>query len=293
MGTYSIKELEQLSGIKAHTIRIWEKRHNLIKPLRTNSNIRFYSDEDLKKIINVSLLNTNGLKISSIARMSDEELSQKVLEFGESKNQSRIYIDQLVTSMIDLDEDKFEEILLTLEQKYGFEAAVTETIYPFLDKIGLLWQTGNITPAHEHFISNLIRQKIIVAVASLPSTSKSTIRAVLFLPENELHEIGLLFYHYIARKCGFKTYYLGQSVPHNDLKIVCAIHRPHLLITSLTSNPSPDAINKYMELLSTDFHASKILASGAVLRRSSFRFPSNLKFFNTALELRNILLNMK
>jgi DNA-binding transcriptional MerR regulator len=293
MGTYSIKELEQLSGIKAHTIRIWEKRHNLIKPLRTNSNIRFYSDEDLKKIINVSLLNTNGLKISSIARMSDEELSQKVLEFGESKNQSRIYIDQLVTSMIDLDEDKFEEILLTLEQKYGFEAAVTETIYPFLDKIGLLWQTGNITPAHEHFISNLIRQKIIVAIASLPSTSKSTIRAVLFLPENELHEIGLLFYHYIARKCGFKTYYLGQSVPHNDLKIVYAIHRPHLLITSLTSNPSPDAINKYMELLSTDFHASKILASGAVLRRSSFRFPSNLKFFNTALELRNILLNMK
>jgi DNA-binding transcriptional MerR regulator len=293
MGTYSIKELEQLSGIKAHTIRIWEKRHRLIEPKRTQSNIRLYSDIDLKKIINVSLLNNSGFKISSIARMSADELSNKVLELSQVKNESRIYVDQLVTSMLDLDEQRFEEELMALEKKYGFENTITDVVYPFLDKIGVLWQTGNITPAHEHFISNLIRQKIIVGIASLPLITKGTIRVVLFLPETELHEIGLLFYHYIARKCGFKTYYLGQAVPHEDLKTVCSIHKPHLLITSMTSNPSVHVLDAYLKKLSDDFPNSKILASGAVLRKSSFRFPSNLKFFETAVQLREILVSMK
>jgi DNA-binding transcriptional MerR regulator len=293
MGTYSIKELEQLSGIKAHTIRIWEKRHRLVEPQRTHSNIRYYSDLDLKKIINVSLLNNNGFKISSIARMSDEELNKKVIDISQSKNDSKIYVDQLVTSMLDLDELMFEHELAVLEEKFGFEVMVTNVIYPFLEKIGLLWQTGSITPAHEHFISNLIRQKLIVAIASLPIVTKGTIRVVLFLPETELHEIGLLFYHYIARKCGFKTYYLGQAVPHEDLKTVCSIHRPHLLITSLTSNPSIAALDNYLKKLSEDFSSSKILASGSVLRKASFRFPSNFKYFETATELQEILRNMK
>jgi MerR family transcriptional regulator, light-induced transcriptional regulator len=293
MGTYSIKELEQLSGIKAHTIRIWEKRHQLIEPQRTTTNIRFYSDYDLKKIINVSLLNNNGFKISSIARMSDDELSKTILELSDTKNQAAIFIDLLVTSMLDLDEEKFEHELTVIESKHGFEATITDVIYPFLEKIGLLWQTGNITPAHEHFISNLIRQKIIVSIAGLPSVAKSTIRAVLYLPEGELHEIGLLFYHYIARKNGFKTFYLGQSVPHEDLKQVYKIHKPHLLITSLTSNPTIDHLNKYIQMVCSEFPESKILASGAILRRASFHFPANLKFFNTARELREILLSMK
>jgi MerR family transcriptional regulator, light-induced transcriptional regulator len=293
MGNYSIKELEQLSGIKAHTIRIWEKRHRLIAPQRTHTNIRFYSDYDLKKIINVSTLNSNGLKISVIAKMSEEELTRKVMEISNATNKATIYIDQLVTSMLELDEEKFETDLQTLEQKFGFETMITDVVYPFLEKIGLLWQTGNITPAHEHFISNLIRQRVIVATASLPIVKKGTVRAVLFLPENEFHEIGLLFYHYIARKQGFKTYYLGQAVPHQDLKSVCEVHRPHLLITSMTSSPTRDKLNDYLQKLSTDFPSSKILASGAVLRRSSFKFPSNLKFFENAVELRELLRAMK
>jgi MerR family transcriptional regulator, light-induced transcriptional regulator len=293
MGTYSIKELEKLSGIKAHTIRIWEKRHSLIDPQRTQTNIRYYSDFDLKKLINVSLLNNNGYKISSIAKMSDEQIQHTVLTLSQSENKATIHIDQLVTHMLDLDEDKFERELEGIEKKYGFESTITDVVYPFLEKIGLLWQTGNITPAHEHFISNLIRQHIIVAIASLPTTSKATIRIVLFLPETELHEIGLLFFHYIARKNGFKTYYLGQSVPHADLKTVCEIHRPHFLITSLTSTPSVDSLNAYLQKLSADFPESKILATGAVLRKSSFKFPGNLKFFQNAIELRTMLLSMK
>lgn len=293
MGTYSIKELEHLSGIKAHTIRIWEKRHRLIEPQRTESNIRYYSDDDLKKILNVSLLSNSGIKISAIARMAEDEIGKKVLELNDSVGQTRIHIDQLVSSMLDLDEERFEGDLAVHEKKFGFEETVTTIIYPFLDKIGILWQTGNITPAHEHFISNLIRQRIIVAIASLPPVTKATLRIVLFLPENELHEIGLLFYHYIARKSGFKTYYLGQSVPHRDLQTVCSIHKPHLLITSLTSSPPVSELDEYINRLCTDFRFSRILASGAVLRKSSFSFPANLKLFDTAIHLRDLLLALK
>jgi DNA-binding transcriptional MerR regulator len=289
MGTYSIKELEQLSGIKAHTIRIWEKRHRLIEPQRTSSNIRLYSDFDLKKIINVSMLNNNGFRISSIARMTIDELTTKVMELSEGKHRATIYIDQLVTSMIDLDEEMFEKQLASLEKKVGLESTFMEVVYPFLEKIGLLWQTGNITPAHEHFISNLIRQRLITAIASLPITSKGTLRAILFLPEGELHEIGLLFYHYIARKSGLKTFYLGQTVPHADLKTIYNIHKPHLLITSMTSSPSVQDLNGYIQRLAADFPSSKILASGSVLRKSAFRFPANLKFFETAFELKELI----
>ena len=293
MGTYSIKELEHLSGIKAHTIRIWEKRHGLVEPQRTSSNIRYYSDDDLKKIINVALLNNKGIKISAIARMTDDELKTKVVELSESSPNTGIHVDRLVTSMLDLDEDRFEADVASFERKFGFEATITTVIYPFLDKIGILWQTGNITPAHEHFISNLIRQRIIVAIASLPTVPKTALRVVLFLPESELHEIGLLFYHYIARKSGFRTYYLGQSVPHRDLQTVCKVHKPHLLITCLTSSPPATELNDYIKRLCADFRSCRILASGALLRKTSFRFPPNFKLFETAANLRDLLRAMK
>jgi len=289
MGKYSIRELEKLSGIKAHTIRIWEKRYSIVEPQRTHSNIRFYSDEDLKRIINVSLLTNHGYRISIVADMSENELNSKVNELSQTNGQAEIHIDALISAMLDMDEENFDQKLSSLESKFGFETAVTEIIYPFLEKIGILWQTGNITPAHEHFMSNLIRQKVIVSIASLPLPSRNTLRAILFLPENELHEIGLLFYHYLVKKQGIRTFYLGQSVPHNDLKKVYEIHKPHFLITSLTSLPNPYTLNEYLDLLSKDFPTSRILASGAVLRKSSFNHHANIKFFETALELRDIV----
>jgi DNA-binding transcriptional MerR regulator len=293
MGKYSIKELEKLSGIKAHTIRIWEKRYAVIEPQRTQTNIRFYSDNDLKRIINVSLLNANGIKISAIASMTQDEVNTKVQALSQTDTMANIHIDQLVKAMIDLEEEKFNRDLSTIEEKLGFEKTIVEIVYPFLNKIGILWQTGNITPAHEHFISNLIRQKIIVSIAALPLPPNSGIRIILFLPEDELHEIALLFYHFIARKYGFKTYYLGQSVPHADLQSVYEIHRPHLLITSLTSTPSPQLLNSYLQKLSDDFAKSHILASGPLLRNCSFKKPPNLKFFETATELVIILKELK
>lgn len=289
MGKYSIKELERLSGIKAHTLRIWEKRFNIIEPERTDTNIRYYSDEDLKKIINISVLNSHGLKISKIAGLSAEEVAKQVENLSEAKSKVEIPIDQLVVSMLDLDEEHFEDVLAKHIRKYGFEKTVTEIIYPFLEKIGVLWQTGSITPAHEHFISNLIRQKLISSVANLPIPSKNSSRAILFLPEGETHELGLLFTHYITRHKGFRTYYLGQSLPHEDLKKIYEVHRPRILITSLTSTPEPRQLENYLKTLSQDFAAATILASGWMLRNTAFHMPKNVKIFDKASELPEIL----
>jgi MerR family transcriptional regulator, light-induced transcriptional regulator len=284
MGKYSIKELEQLSGIKAHTIRIWEKRHKIIVPSRTPTNIRTYSDDDLKKIINVSLLNNYGIKISKIAKMSPADMNERILQIAEVKNDASVHIDQLIVAMMDIDEEGFEKILGNLILRYGFERAVTEIVYPFLERIGILWQTHNITPAHEHFISNLIRQKIIVAIDSLAIPPKTSKKVMLFLPEHEMHELGLLFYHYLARKAGLRTYYLGQSVPHADLVSIFAAHLPDVLLTSVTSTLT-GPIADYIEQLATDFPAIPILMSGIQVREYKGSKIKNVQTFTSALDL--------
>lgn len=290
MGNYSIKELEQLSGIKAHTIRIWEKRYEIIKPQRTTTNIRFYSDEDLKKIINVSVLNANGFKISKIAEMSDQEIFEKILEISQTDSDSSVHINQLTVAMVDLDEEKFETSLSGLFLRYNFEETMLEIVYPFLEKIGILWQSDKITPGQEHFISNLIRQKMIVAIDSLPLPSADRTKAVLFLPEGELHEIGLLFYHYLVRKAGFRTIYLGQTVPHADLKQVYAFHQPEILITSITTALGSTTIKAYLCQLADDFPCKKIFVSGLQVQNTDLSIPSShLEIFKNALELKKSL----
>ena len=288
MGKYSIKELEQLSGIKAHTIRIWEKRYKLIDPSRTTTNIRFYSDEDLKKIINVSLLNNNGIKISKIADMSLDALSKKVMEISEVQHDATVHIDQMVVAMIDMEEEMFERILNNIILRFGFEKTITDVVYPFLEKIGILWQTHNITPAHEHFISNLIRQKIIVAIDGLPIPPKTAKKIILFLPEGEMHEMGLLFYHYLTRKNGHRTYYLGQNVPHEDLKKIIQVHQPDMMLISITSTPN-GGIEQYIKMLTTDFQPITILISGYQVQRFVGTKTNNIQFFSRASELKDLI----
>jgi DNA-binding transcriptional MerR regulator len=285
MGRYSIKELEKLSGIKAHTIRIWEKRHKIIHPERTTTNIRYYSDDDLKKIINVALLNNHGVKISKIAELTLDELSHQVTELSEAKSNSVIHIDQLILAMIELDEENFERILASLILRYGFERTITDMVYPFLEKIGVLWHTGNITPAQEHFITNLIRQKIIVAIDALPLAPKGSSSVVMFLPEQELHELGLLFYYYITKKKGFRVYYLGQMVPYRDIVSICKTYRPSILITSITTSPAAQSVQRFMDQLCSDQPDCTILASGQVLKNSALKLRSNLHLFFSAAEL--------
>ncbi len=280
MGQYSIKELEKLSGIKAHTIRIWEKRYNIISPSRTATNIRFYSDNDLKKIINVAIVNNSGVKISHIARYSSSELNHMV----DQQSNKAIEVaptDQLLVAMVDLDEPAFERVLNKLEIKMGFETLVVEVVYPFLEKIGVLWHTGSVTPAQEHFILNLFRQRIIVAIDGLPFPANQATKAVLFLPEGEYHELGLLFYQFIARKNGIKTFYLGQSVPYDDLKQVVNIHNPSLIITSLITNINPSQLTQYLKKISGDFAAQTILISGRGVKDFDFKKFPNVRHFTS------------
>lgn len=289
MGQYSIKELEKLSGIKAHTIRIWEKRHRIVEPQRTQTNIRLYSDDDLKRIINVSLLNHHGLKISRIARMTDEEIHQKIAELSRQKTDAELFIDQLVVAMVDLDEWKFNEVIGQLESRLGFIRTITEVVYPFLEKIGIMWQTGTITPAHEHFISNLIRQKFITAIASLPVAPRSAPSALLFLPEGELHEFGLLFFHYITRKKGYYTFYLGQSVPLSDVLTIYDAHKPRIVVTNFISSPAPLQIQSYLNRLAEHMATAQIFAAGHNLRNAAVLIPKNVRVIYHAVEFDQML----
>lgn len=292
MAEYSIKDLERLSGIKAHTLRVWEKRHEIIEPKRTPTNIRYYSDEDLKKILNISILNNNGVKISTIASLSEEELQERVMSISQASVNSSNFIDQLTVAMIELDEGNFERILSVVTLRMGFESTVTEVLYPFLDKIGILWQTGKINPAQEHFISNLIRQKLIVAIDSVPNHGNAKLPGVLlYLPENELHEIGLLFYAYLAKKIGFNVVYLGQSVPYNDVHSVVRIRKPRILITSLSSPIPVSALNDYLSQMSNDFSDARIFISGYQVNDKAVEPHTNICRIKDAMHLKELLIN--
>src|SRR5690554_1586022 len=212
MAKYSIKDLERFSGIKAHTLRIWEKRYNLLQPQRTDTNIRFYSDEDLKKLLNVSLLCNNGEKISKISALTNDEMCElvKQIEVGGLHLEKRI--DDFVKAMLDLDELAFNQTFDELIQEIGFKETLLNVVFPFLRKVGILWLSDEIQPTHEHFTSNLIRNKMIAAIHALPVVEEGR-KAVLFLPEGEFHELGLILFNFILRQTGIKTYYLGQSTP--------------------------------------------------------------------------------
>ena len=282
MAKYSIRDLENLSGVKAHTIRIWEKRYNLVEPMRTSTNIRYYCDKDLKKLLNISILNKNGFKISEIANLNKEELNDKVIHLINEAKDYDSRIESLIVAMIELDELKFEKILNQTIIKFGFEKTITDTIYPFLERIGVLWQIGNVNPAQEHFISNLIRQKLIVAIDGLLQSDKnSTKQVILFLPEGELHEISLLVYHYFLKKKGYKIIYLGQSVPFEDLIEVERIKPITFLFTIITTKYSNINVEDYFKKLSNQFKSKTIFIAGKQVNKSIKNIPSNIKIINS------------
>ncbi len=292
MSNYSIKDLEQLSGIKAHTLRIWEQRYNLLKPKRTDTNIRYYDDVDLKLILNVAMLNTHGIKISKIAAMSSNDISQEIIRLTDQSMDHNDQIQALTICMIEMDEDRFEKVLSTNILKLGFEETVLDVIYPFLSKIGVLWQTGAINPAQEHFISNLIRQKLIVAIDGQMGKSQGK-TFMLFLPEGELHELSILFSSYLIKKHGHKVIYLGQSTPQIDLISVYKIQQPDYLLTIITSSPSGDKVQDYLNMLGKEFRNSEIFISGLQALDQSLSIPSNLRLLKYAKEIKQVLLQME
>ncbi len=287
---YSINDLEKLTGIKAHTLRIWEKRYAIISPRRTDTNIRYYDNEDLKQLLNISTLNRHGFKISRIAKMSGEEIRDKVMEISASSADYDSQINKLVVAMIDLNEAGFEQTLGNSILKIGFEKTVTHVLYPLLEKIGILWQIGTINPAQEHFLTNLIRQKMIIAIdGQQQTTSEKAKTFLLFLPENELHELGLLFYHYLIKKNGFKSIYLGQSVPFNDLVEVTRIRHADYLFTYFVAAMNHKQAARYIEQLSAAFPKKTIFVTGLQLQDSAEGLPANAVLVKNAEEFKQQL----
>ncbi len=286
MGSYSIKDLEQLSGIKAHTLRIWEQRYGIIKPNRTDTNIRTYDDKDLKLLLNIALLKDYDFKISEIAKLSTSELSQKVLEISEKHLNYPDQIHALTIAMIDLNEERFEKIMSTNILQFGFENTMLNIIYPFLSRIGVLWVTGSIGPAQEHFITNLIRQKLIVAIDGQIIEPKSDLKTyILFTPEGELHEIPLLFTNYLLRARNNKVIYLGQSMPLSELKLICDMHQPHYLFSVITSTPGQDEIQHYVNKLAAEIPNSKILLTGYQVVGQGINTPENVEIILNVRQL--------
>ncbi len=286
MSSYSIKDLEQLSGIKAHTLRIWEQRYDFIKPKRTDTNIRYYDDSDLKLILNVSLLKENGHKISKISQMQYNDMQNEVIKLTEKKLSYPEQIHSLTLAMIDHDEERFEKIMSSIILQLGFQMTMIKVIYPFLIKIGILWQTGAITPSQEHFISNLIRQKIIVAIDGLfvPATEYKK-KYLLFLPEEEMHELSLLFSSYIIKSRKNKVIYIGQSTPFDDVIKIYNQLKPDYLLTVLTTHPQPCEVQPYLNKLSQTFHNSKILISGRQILGEDLETGKNMILLNKLEDL--------
>jgi len=210
MSRYSIKDISALSGIKAHTLRIWEQRYNLLKPQRTDTNIRYYSDEDLKYLLRIAHLNKHGMKISRLASLREEKVKELFTSFQAGDSDRNQIITQFSIYMLDLNEEDFEKLFSASIQRYSIETCFIDIIYPFLERVGVLWMNGSINPAQEHFMSNIIRLKLMSAINALPTTYNASPekRHILFLPENEYHEIGLLLTWYMLKSRNREVIYL-------------------------------------------------------------------------------------
>lgn len=286
---FSIRDLENISGIKAHTIRIWEKRYNLLTPERSKTNIRYYSHQNLQKLLNIVLLNNNNYKISKISEMNDEliNFTARELAFNTSINDDAI--NSLKLSMFKFDKALFNKTYNKLLVTKDFREIFKEVFIPFLEHVGLLWQTETILPVHEHFISNLITQKIQINTDELRHTQISSENVyILFLPENEIHELGLLYLNYELVLRGYRTIYLGQSLPLNNLNIFFDIHDKISFVTSMTVRPYDDDIVDYFDTLDNIISSTShtLIAIGKkVMQFSSNNFKSQISLYPSISEL--------
>lgn len=278
MNAFTIKDLENLSGIKAHTIRIWEQRYSFLKPRRTETNIRYYNNEELKTILNVALLDKYGFKISHIDKMDESEIQDRILSLSQVQAQQERIINELIQCMIDLDIDQFEATLDNYIVARGIERTITQIIFPFLEKIGILWTTNHINPAQEHLVTNIIRQKLIVGIESINTHIQVNKSVLLFLPEGEHHELGLLFIFFLLRSRGLKVLYLGANVPVSDVEFVAKIKQPDFAYTHLTSVAHNFNFEKFLNHISNKVKNIPVVVSGQVTQQYKKKSPQGVHF---------------
>ena len=244
---FSIKDLEQYSGVKAHTIRIWEKRYNLLNPDRTETNIRLYTSEQLKKLINIVTLLNYGWKISKVSALNDEQISLEMEKWvDEFSDEYTAQINSLISFMISFSQTEFEALFDNCVKAIGFRNTVTKIMYPFLGKVGHFWQTNKITPAHEHFASNLIKRKLNAAINELPIPDNNKPKFLLFLSENEHHDLGLLLAQYMLRKNGNPVLYLGTNLPSKNLMESIDYWNPQYILTFVIAKKTTKAVSKLL-----------------------------------------------
>ncbi len=282
MDAFTIKDLENLSGIKAHTIRIWEQRYTFLKPHRTDTNIRFYSNEELKVILNISLLNKYGYKISHINRMGEEEIKEKIIALNQAAAQQERVVNELIQCMVDINMEQFESILDNYIHTRGIEKTITYIIFPFLERIGILWITSHINPAQEHLVTNIIRQKLIVGIESTVSHIHSNNTVLLFLPEDEHHELGLLFIYYLLKSRGVKVIYIGTNAPLKDIGYITALKKPAYLFTHLTSVSHSFNFEKFLNRLHVSLQNIPVIISGQLTQLYKKKVPPGI-FFKKSL----------
>ncbi|MCP9749940.1 MerR family transcriptional regulator [Ferruginibacter sp. HRS2-29] len=285
MNSFTIKDLENLSGIKAHTLRIWEQRYSFLKPERTYTNIRYYSTHELKVILNIALLNKYGFKVSHIDKMSDAERNEHVLALANTDAQLERMVNELVKSMVDIDMEAFENVLDTYIRQRGVERTITQIIFPFLEKVGILWLTNHINPAQEHLVSNIIRQKLIVGIESLKSPASIKKSLLLFLPEGEHHELGLLFMHYLLKSHGVKVVYLGANIPLADVEYVVKLQKPDFLYTHLTTVARSFSFEKFLVSITKAFPKLTLVVSGQLTNTYEKKIKSSVIFKKTFSEV--------
>jgi len=286
--TFSIKNLENITGIKAHTLRIWEKRYNLLHPERTDTNIRRYSLESLKKLLNITLLYNQGFKISKIAQLDENEIPILVRDIALKYSSEQISINALKLAMVNFDTVLFDVTFEELKNQYDFGFIFINIFMPLMRELGILWQTGAISPSHEHFITNLVKQKIHTQteLAQRDQTTQQNDKIfVLYLPENEIHELGILFLNYHILSKGYKTIFLGQSLPTKSLETLFTFSTELNFVTYLTVEPNKNEIMDYL----SDFHQrilkesdSKLLIFGPLqVEIDLSKMPDKIELFRS------------
>ncbi len=297
MESYQIKQLERMTGIKAHTIRIWEKRYGLITPHRTSTNRRSYDEHQVRKLLNVNTLLGLGHKISKVAMLSEDELNQEVQNQDINLSTDTAisgYIDDLLRSMLDFNEPAFEKIYAAATTRLGLYDAMIHVFYPFLVKVGVLWNVNKAAPIQEHFASNIIKRKLMAAIDGLVPATKTTKKFLLFLPPDEWHETGLLLADYIIRSQGYETIYLGQSVPLDGIhKVMVSVRPSHLLLFYINSKPKEEITQQLKSLSGIDLRTTVLVAGNTDLFSENKTGLKNIVYLDGVNSLTNLLREIK
>lgn len=272
MQSFSIRQIELLTGIKSHTLRIWEQRYNFFKAPRKESNLRYYTNEDLQQLLCIAFLYHNGWKVSKIASLSDQELTDEVEKISLTNENYPTAIQQLLKAAINFDEAEFVTILNRLQEQIGFEKLIKEVCYSYLHRVGLLWDTSKIIPAQEHFSSYIIQNRVISETETFSALQTGDPEIVLFCPEQEFHELPLLFINYLLRKNGWRVLYLGMNCSIDSVREAAALPGIRILYLHLITNFTGFSIDDYLEKLRKTFPDKIIYASGKGIEASQRNF---------------------